>query len=90
LDSIARALSISKTKLCSIAAREDTTVVSLINERRMKAAKNLLSHTDNHVAEISDLVGIKDYNYFSKLFRQHFGQSPSEYRKTHMRESLST
>lgn len=81
LDSIAQALSISKTKLCSLAAHENTTVVNLINERRMKAAKSLLKHTAYHIAEISDLVGIKDYNYFSKLFRQSFGESPREYRK---------
>lgn len=81
LDSIAKDLSVSKTKLCSLASKRGTTVMSMINDKRMKAAKKLLSYNNYHISDISFLVGINDYNYFSKIFRKNYGISPREYRK---------
>lgn len=81
LDSIAKELSVSKTKLCSLASRQGTTVISMINQKRMETAKKLLSNDYYQVSDIAFLVGINDYNYFSKIFRKHFGISPREYRK---------
>ena len=47
---------------------------------RMKEAAKLLTTTDKTVNEISSLVGISDPNYFSKIFKKHFGESPSFYK----------
>lgn len=47
---------------------------------RMKEAAKLLTTTDKTVNEISSLVGISDSNYFSKIFKKHFGESPSVYK----------
>lgn len=47
---------------------------------RMKEAAKLLTSTDKTVNEISSLVGISDSNYFSKIFKKHFGESPSFYK----------
>lgn len=81
LDSIAHALSMSKTKLCSIAAKQGTTVMAMINTRRMEEAKRLFRHRNDRVAEVACLVGVRDYNYFSKLFRAYTGKTPSAFRK---------
>ena len=61
---------------------------------RIGEAKRLLNSTDLPVHEIGELVGIKDYNYFTKFFKMHVGITPSKYRKTfpfniHHDDSLS-
>lgn len=51
----------------------------VLNER-MKRAAHLLEVTDLSVKAIALSVGIRDPNYFSKLFRHAFSLSPSEFR----------
>lgn len=81
LDQVAHALNMSKTKLCSIAAKQNTTVNAMLSARQMEAAKSLLANTDHRISEISGLVGIRDYNYFTKVFKVKCGVTPSDYRK---------
>lgn len=81
LDSIAKALSMSKTKLCSVAAKQSTTVMTMVNARRMEEAKRMFRHRSDRVAEIAYLVGIRDYNYFTKLFKSYTGETPRAYQR---------
>lgn len=48
---------------------------------RMDRAKELLSHTQYTVKEISNSVGFPDSLYFSRLFKKYEGQSPLTYRQ---------
>ncbi len=49
---------------------------------RMKTGKQLLLNgTDPSI--ICQKLGYSDYDYFSKLFKRYFGESPSEYKKRH-------
>ena len=48
---------------------------------RMEKAMKMLESTDLRVQEVSDKVGFKDSNYFSKAFKKHYGISPKEYRE---------
>jgi AraC-like DNA-binding protein len=50
---------------------------------RMKKAALMLKSGDYTVAETSYDVGISDPNYFSKCFKHHFGESPSEFGRNH-------
>ena len=52
-----------------------------IKARRLSKACELLKETDLPIGEIAGLVGVSDYNYFSKIFKRSFGVSPREYRK---------
>lgn len=81
LEGIAKALSVSKTKLCSITAMHGSTVMTLVNNRRLEEAKRLLRSTDLYIYEVSEKVGVPDQNYFSKLFRAYVGETPREYQK---------
>lgn len=81
LDSMAEELSISKTKLCGLANKQQTTIMKLIGHKRMEAAKVYLESTDYAIAEIADIVGISDYNYFAKVFKSVVGVTPRDYRK---------
>lgn len=82
LDILCRALSMGKTKLCTVAARECGAPVSrLINARRIAAARILLETTDRSIQQIAGAVGIADYNYFTKVFKSICGMTPSAYRR---------
>ena len=48
---------------------------------RIEAAKDYLINTDMKTYEISELVGVDDASYFSKMFKKITGLSPKEYRK---------
>lgn len=51
-----------------------------VQKIRMDKAKELLGDSDLKIQEISEMLGYKDKNYFSKAFRNYFSLSPSEYR----------
>ncbi len=53
------------------------TVVSYINIMRCQYAKNLIEHTDNSIKNISELSGFRNFSYFSKVFKEMIGVSPS-------------
>lgn len=52
-----------------------------IRNMRMEKATELLRDTDMTVSEIGAEVGFKNMSYFSKCFRQQFGDTPENYRK---------
>jgi two-component system response regulator YesN len=49
---------------------------------RVKRAKELLTNTSLTVKEVCFMVGYKDPNYFSRIFKKRIGITPSEYVKT--------
>ena len=51
-----------------------------INEVRLGHAKTMLATTNMSLEAISEKLNYSSRNYFSKVFRKHFGISPSEYR----------
>lgn len=51
-----------------------------LNRRRLQAASQQLVNTRQSVAEIAEACGFASPFYFSRVFRKHFGQSPSEFR----------
>lgn len=48
---------------------------------KIDRAKEMLMNSDVSVKEVSLTVGIKDPNYFSRLFAKHAGMPPGVYRK---------
>ena len=48
---------------------------------KIQTAKKLLKNTGLSVRAISEMLGYNDQHYFSNLFRQKCGMSPSSYRK---------
>ncbi len=51
-----------------------------IHQVRMRRSVELLTTTDDTVAQIAYAVGFNNPKYFSKCFRQDFGVTPAEYR----------
>ena len=60
-----------------------TTPNAYLNKVRLHQARLLLATSSLSIQEISARVGILDANYFAKLFKKEFGQTPKNYRKLH-------
>jgi AraC family transcriptional regulator, exoenzyme S synthesis regulatory protein ExsA len=52
-----------------------------IRERRLAKAKELLTKTEMTVTDICFESGFENVSHFSRLFKEHYGYSPSTYRK---------
>ncbi len=53
-----------------------------LTDARLSDAKSLLSYSNLNMTEIAFAVGFENSNYFSNVFREHTGLSPSQYRKS--------
>lgn len=58
-----------------------------VNDKRLDKAKRLMLETNLPLKVISENVGISDYAYFSKLFKNHIGVSANEYRSSHRKKT---
>lgn len=57
-----------------------TSFCTYLLDVRMKKALELIKNPGTSIKEIAYSTGFKDPKYFSKLFKEHTGESPSEYR----------
>ena len=60
-----------------------TTVNNYVQKTRLDAAYNLLTKTDLNISEIVNAIGLSSKSYFSKIFKEKYNISPSEFRKKH-------
>ena len=51
-----------------------------VTDLRMEHAARLLRETDEKTYRVAELTGYADPNYFSFVFRRHFGLPPSKFR----------
>ncbi|AEF82585.1 PocR ligand-binding domain-containing protein [Leadbettera azotonutricia] len=73
---------VGKTSLCkNIKSDLNLTVGELIRSVRIEEAKNLLHSSNKPVARIAEDVGIPDFNYFTKVFKEETGVTPTIYRR---------
>ncbi|MEH7118817.1 AraC family transcriptional regulator [Neobacillus vireti] len=56
------------------------TILDYVTSARLEKAKALLEKTDLKIYDISLSVGYQDTKYFSRLFKQWIGQTPSQFR----------
>ncbi|MCU0324488.1 MAG: ATP-binding protein [Spirosomaceae bacterium] len=56
------------------------TVVEYVRNFRLQKAANLLKHKTASVSEIAYQVGFESLPYFSRVFQEHYGVPPSEYK----------
>lgn len=73
---------ISPTYLARIFKKEvNYSIVEYINRQRIRRSTLLLKDSNLPVNQISQIVGINDFNYFSRLFKKYMNKTPSQYRK---------
>lgn len=49
---------------------------------RLEKAEELMENPKLNISDIARSVGYEDAMLFSKIFKKHYGASPTEYRKT--------
>jgi len=80
LDDAAHHVSVSKEYLSRCFRQEmGITLVTYLNRYRVDRAKALLKNGDMNLTEIALETGFSSSAYFSRVFRQEAGMSPSEY-----------
>lgn len=81
LSALASELNVSSVYLSTVFKKETgKTVTEYINEKRISYAKHLLRTTSLQIQTVSLHCGIMDIHYFSKLFKQKTGMTPSAFR----------
>lgn len=84
---IARNVDLSPNYLCSLFKKQTgSTINDFLIKIRMDKARILLEKSDLRLYEIAERVGISDANYFSTLFKNEYGTTPSNYRQHYTRE----
>ncbi len=58
------------------------TILDFVTKMRMEKAKELLQQPNLKLQEICRRIGYQDAKYFSRLFKQRYGKTPSKYRET--------
>lgn len=56
--------------------------ITLLTERRMQAAHDMLLCSNMKIAEITERCGYSDQHYFSYCFKKFYGESPNRIRQT--------
>ena len=55
--------------------------ITYVTNKRLDRAKLMLAHTTKPVLRIAGELGFQPLNYFSRTFKKHTGQTPTEYRQ---------
>lgn len=81
LDVLANVADVSTFYLSKLFKEEKyESIVNFVTNKRLERARQLLSETKYSIKEITAFTGYNDQNYFSRLFKNKFGISPSEFR----------
>lgn len=81
LDSVAKSVGLSKYYLSRNFKRlTNQGFCEYLNEKRVKAATELLLGTNYTVTEIAMLSGFQSISTFNRIFKEAMGCSPKEYR----------
>lgn len=91
IEHIAQALNCSKRHLHNAFAKEEDTLAHYILRRRLQACMRDLKNPlalRRTITEIAFSWGFCNVAYFSRVFREHTGLSPSEYRAAVMKGAL--
>ena len=75
-------------RLCREAKDGDFASVC-VNTYWVPLCAKLLAESDLKIRDVALQVGMSDQLYFNKIFRRHYGCSPSEYRRRLFKESQS-
>lgn len=82
IDMIANAVGLSSGRLNIIIKKEyHKTINEIITQVRVEHAKQLILSGKYKIYEISEMVGYKTSQYFSRVFYQYTQQYPTQYRK---------
>ena len=86
---VSNELSVSPNYLSALIKKtKKKNYITLLTERRMKAAYDMLVCSDMKVLEIAQKCGYNDQHYFSYSFKKFYGESPNKIRTTNRKDLL--
>ncbi len=65
------------------------TVTEYIRHVRLEAARNFINTTDMNISQVVYTIGFSSRSYFSKIFKDKFGLSPSEFQHNAKRTDIT-
>lgn len=65
----------------------NSTINNYINDVRLNLASQLLRSTNFNISEIVYKVGLTSRSYFSKIFKEEYQMTPTEYRQMHIKNT---
>ena len=82
LADLSERFNISQTYICDLFSKHyNSTFIIFITNLRMREAGRLILETDKPLKEIAMFCGYHKYYHFCKVFKAHFGKSPSLFRE---------
>jgi len=82
LEEVSNAVGFNATYFSTLFKKETgRTFTDYLTELRIEKAKELLCGEDLSVQDVAEMVGYQDLKYFSRLFKNTTGVSPSDYKK---------
>jgi AraC-like DNA-binding protein len=85
-DDIARRACLSPTHFSRVVKQTfGHSFTELLARLRVDRAREMLTHTEKTLVEISGECGFTDQSYFTKVFQKYTGQTPGEYRRQHQK-----
>lgn len=84
INHIAYELSMSRSKLYNkIKSITGKSIIEFIKSYRLRKAANLIIDTNLSMREIMILIGIESQSYFSRSFKNEFGETPTAFAANH-------
>lgn len=82
LADLAGLINYNESYMCTVFKEHlGVSIITYINSQKMSHAAEDIIHTDDLIKNIASDYGFNDQFYFNKMFRRHYGLSPSEYRR---------
>lgn len=82
LQLISNELNLSKEYTSAIFKKEmQKTLTDYINERKLTLARELIVSREMTLHAVASHLGYDNYNYFCRIFKNHFGKTPGQVRK---------
>jgi AraC-like DNA-binding protein len=83
LRTIAKQCNVNASYLSAQFKREkNMTLTNYINAKRMERARSLLRGSSRYIQQVAEACGFLDVNYFTRLFKRQYGQTPREYQNS--------
>ncbi|QMU28182.1 hybrid sensor histidine kinase/response regulator transcription factor [Adhaeribacter radiodurans] len=80
VEMFSREIGMSRVQLHrKLKALTDQSASEFVRTFRLKRAASLLEQQAGNISEVADSVGFNSIAYFTKCFKEHFGQKPSEF-----------
>lgn len=80
VEELGEKMGLSRTQLYrKLKALTNYSPVELLRIARLKRAQELLSRTDKAISEVAYLVGFSSPSYFTRSYKDYFGESPGDF-----------